>query len=122
MKNWQDLKAFAEAEGFFVTSTTRGSHNRGSKHFLGLAIDVRTRDKTNEEIERFLRKCAALGVRVIDERKRPNGQKVWSGAHLHVEIGSGTMSQVLWFQKENNLAADGIVGAKTLDALRLQFG
>jgi len=86
MKNWRDLKAFAEAEGFFVTSTTGGNHNVGSKHAKGLAIDVRTRDQSNEAIELFLLKCELLGIRVRDERKRPNGQKVWSGSHLHLEI------------------------------------
>lgn len=86
MKNWQDLKAFAEAEGFFVTSTTGGNHNAGSKHAKGLAIDVRTRDQSNERIEAFIRKAGRLGVTVRDERKRPDGQKVWSGSHLHLEL------------------------------------
>lgn len=86
MRNYKDLQAFAEAEGFFVTSTTGGQHNSGSKHAKGLAIDVRTRDQSNERIDAFIRKARASGVCVRDERVRPAGQKVWSGAHLHLEI------------------------------------
>ena len=121
MRNWKDLKNFAEACGFFVTSTTGGKHNIGSKHALGLAIDVRTRDKENAEIEAFMRKCAALGVRVRDERIKPQGQKVWSGAHLHLEITAETFEKVCQFQTRNNLTADGIAGTKTIDALKAWF-
>ena len=86
MKDFRDLKAFAEREGFHVTSTDGGKHNAGSKHFLGLAIDVRTRDKTITEIKSFIDKAHRLGIVVRDERKRPANQKVWSGAHLHLEL------------------------------------
>lgn len=86
MEDYKDLKAFAEREGFHVTSTNDGSHNVGSKHFRGLAIDVRTRDKTDTQIEAFISKAHSLGITVRDERKRPKNQKVWSGAHLHLEL------------------------------------
>lgn len=121
MRNWKDLKFFAESCGFVVTSTVRGQHNVGSKHALGLAIDVRTRDKENAEIERFIQRCAMLGVRVRDERKRPNGQKVWSGAHLHLEITALTMQIVAEFQRRNNLKPDGIAGAETVRAISEWF-
>ena len=122
MRNWKDLKYFAEACGFFVTSTNSGSHNKGSKHYLGLAIDVRTRDKTNEQIEWFLRKCAALGVVVRDERFKPKGQKVWSGAHLHLEIAANTIPKICAFQCRHGLRVDGIAGPNTLAQLNSQFG
>lgn len=86
MKNWRELKAFAEAEGFHVTSTTGGKHNPGSKHGKGLAIDVRTRGRTNAQIEAFIRKARGLGITVRDERIQPPRQKVWTGAHLHLEV------------------------------------
>lgn len=86
MKDFRDLKAFAEREGFHVTSTNGGRHNVGSKHFRGLAIDVRTRDKTNAQVEAFISKARGLGIIVRDERTRPKNQKVWSGAHLHLEL------------------------------------
>ena len=53
-KNFRDLKAFAEANGFFVTSTNGGRHNKNSKHFRGLAIDVRTRDKSTAQVNAFI--------------------------------------------------------------------
>lgn len=86
MKDFRDLKAFAESEGFHVTSTNGGKHNVGSKHFLGLAIDVRTRDKKNAQVAAFISKARGLGIIVRDERERPANQKVWSGAHLHLEL------------------------------------
>lgn len=113
MKDYRDLAAFAEAYGFFVTSTTGGQHNINSKHALGLAIDVRTRDKENAAIEAFIGKCRAIGVRVRDERNHPPNQKVWSGAHLHLEITSETEKTIKQFQTRNNLIADGICGART---------
>ncbi len=117
MRNWKDLKFFAESQNFVVTSTTGGQHNAHSKHALGLAIDIRTRDKSNAEIEAFLIKCAMLGVRVRDERNRPANQNVWSGSHLHLEITSQTMEIVREFQKRNNLKPDGIAGPDTVRAI-----
>lgn len=86
MKDFHDLIKFAEAEGFTVTSTNGGKHNVGSKHYRGLAIDVRTRDKTESQIAAFITKAKKRGIIVRDERRKPIGQKVWSGAHLHLEI------------------------------------
>lgn len=117
MRNYKDLIRLAETFGFIVTSTTGGKHNRASKHFLGLAIDVRTFDKTNKEIERLMLLCSMLGVRVLDERKRPVNQAVWSGSHLHLDIGAETTQAVREFQARNNLMVDGIAGEETLAAL-----
>ncbi len=86
MKGYRDLVKFAEAEGFTVTATTGGKHNVGSKHYRGLAIDVRTRDKTDSQISAFITKAKNRGIIVREERRKPAGQKVWTGAHLHLEI------------------------------------
>jgi hypothetical protein len=86
MKDFHDLVAFAAAEGFTVTSTTGGTHNTNSKHYRGLAIDVRTRDKTDSQIAAFVTKAKNKGITIRDERQRPTNQKVWSGAHLHLEL------------------------------------
>ncbi len=86
MKDFRDLIEFAEAEGFTVTSTNGGNHNKGSKHFRGLAIDVRTRDKTDSQIAAFIIKAKNRGITVRDEQRKPIGQKVWKGAHLHLEL------------------------------------
>lgn len=87
--NWETLSKFAKEDGFVVTSTTGGTHNKGSKHGRGLAIDVRTRDKTPEQIEAFIQKAKDEGYIVHDERVHPKGQKVWSGPHLHIELPEG---------------------------------
>lgn len=87
-KDYKDLVKLAEVNGFTVTSTTGGAHNRGSKHYLKLAIDVRTRDKTTAECDEFIKRCRHLGLIVHDERRKPLHQKVWSGPHLHIHIES----------------------------------
>ncbi|MDQ3747963.1 MAG: tape measure protein [Acidobacteriota bacterium] len=79
------LRKIAEGLGFVVTSTIGGKHNLGSKHGKGLAIDVRTRDKTPQEIEFLIGELEKKGVFVRDERRRPKGQKVYGGPHLHLE-------------------------------------
>lgn len=79
------LKTHAKAYNFKVTAGSGGGHNPNSLHALNRAIDVRTRDKPDAEVERFKRACRAANYRVLDERKRPKGQAVWSGPHLHVE-------------------------------------
>ena len=87
--SWQDLSAFAEGQGFTVTSTTGGKHNAGSPHYGGRAVDVRTKDKPPEEIERLMRRAQASGFKVRDERTRPAGQAVWDGEHVHLEMPHG---------------------------------
>ena len=84
--DWRDLSALAREHNFVVTSTNGGRHNKNSKHFRGLAIDVRTRDKSDAEINAFVSLCRSHGLIVRDERTRPAGQKIWTGAHLHIEI------------------------------------
>lgn len=76
----------AKEFNFVVTSAKEGRHNIGSKHYRGLAIDVRTRDKTAAECEAFMKVCRGFGLIVRDERRKPVGQKVWNGEHLHIEI------------------------------------
>lgn len=80
------LLDLAAAYGFHVTSTCAGFHNRGSLHYRSRAIDVRTRDKSEGQIEAFMHAARAAGIHVRDERVRPAGQKVFSGPHLHLEI------------------------------------
>ena len=85
-KNFVDLVALAKEHKFIVTSTNGGEHNRGSKHYRGLAIDVRTFDKTDAEVNAFIAICKSYNLIVRDERRRPPAQKVWNGQHLHIEI------------------------------------
>jgi hypothetical protein len=80
-----NLIDFANTAGFDITSTTGGEHNKGSKHYQGKAIDIRTRNKSPEEIASFMSKAQEQGFRVLDEREKPAGQAVWNGPHLHLE-------------------------------------
>lgn len=69
-----------------VTADKNGKHNAGSRHYEGKAVDVRTRDKSKEEIDLAILKLREFGFWVFDERERPKGQKVWSAPHVHVEV------------------------------------
>ena len=84
--DWRTLKSFAEKQGFVVTSTTGGKHNEGSLHPKGLAIDIRTQGKTEEEIQALIEAAVKQGFGVRDERTHPPGQKIWGGPHLHLSI------------------------------------
>jgi hypothetical protein len=86
---YQEMSDFAKSQGFTVTSTNSGKHNVGSSHYENRAIDVRTHDKTDAEVEEFIKNAEARGYKVRDERKRPLGQKEWSGPHLHLEKPKG---------------------------------
>lgn len=87
-KDFKDLVKAAEDNDFQVTSTTGGAHNVGSKHYLGLAIDVRTIDKSGKQITDFVNLLRGEGLVVLDERAAPPRQRVWGGPHLHIEIAS----------------------------------
>lgn len=71
------------SRGAFITSGTDGVHRDDSKHYLGLAVDLRTRDLTSGEVTRL---TTAL-------RRRLNGngllnrpyQVIVEGTHIHVE-------------------------------------
>lgn len=105
---WEQLAVFAKAQGFNVTSTTGGRHNKGSKHYQGLAVDVGVNGKSNAEIEAFMEAAAEAGIKVVDERTRPRGQAVWGGAHLHLEGGRAT----------GNIAVNGGPNMSPVDAQR----
>ena len=92
--DWRAIAKLAEAKGFTVTGKNeKQGHNVGSRHYDGKAIDVRTRDKTEAEIQALIAEAQAKGYRVVDERTRPNGQKVWTGPHLHIEIPRNAQSK-----------------------------
>lgn len=84
--DYKKIVAFAHEQGFTVTSTTGDKHNKNSAHYKGKAADVRTKDKTPEQVEQFIKLAKKRGFKVRDERSRPAHQKVWSGPHLHLEV------------------------------------
>jgi len=83
-----ELLQFARLHNLRVTAGAgeRSGHNRGSLHYLGRAIDVGARNMTDAMVENIRRLAAAVGINVIDERSRPQGQKVWTGPHLHLSF------------------------------------
>jgi hypothetical protein len=84
-KPYKAMVRLAKKHGLTVTSTTGGKHNRGSLHGQGRAIDVRTRGVSSAKLNAFIRDAKAHGYKVLDERVRPHGQKVWSGPHIHIQ-------------------------------------
>lgn len=60
-----------------VTSTTDGKHSKKSLHYKGLAIDIRTFDKTFEETNRFVNFIKFHFDKILDV--------VLENDHIHVE-------------------------------------
>ena len=84
--HWAEMAFQASMMGFHVTArSSKSGHNARSRHYVGEAIDVRTAGKTNAEVEDFMSFMESQRYIVRDERKRPRGQAVWSGPHIHVE-------------------------------------
>jgi hypothetical protein len=83
-----DLLAFAHAHNLNVTSTTGGRHVAGSLHFQGRAIDVGGRSLTDKMVDDIKTFAAAVGIHVLDERKKMPW-KEWSGPHLHLSVPIG---------------------------------
>lgn len=82
-----DALAITAKYGLVVTSGKDGKHNAGSSHPSGGGFDVRTNGVPDAVIQTWAREMRAAGYFVKDERSRPAGQKVWSGAHMHVGLG-----------------------------------
>lgn len=85
------LTSFAKDNGLTVGSTTGGHHNTNSRHYTGNALDVKGSGAFDDARVKTLSDAAqARGLLLRDERKRPAGQKVWGGPHVHVEYnGAG---------------------------------
>ena len=86
------LLDYADDNGVLITAGKNGVHNKGSKHYIGAAIDISSRIKRNGApmTEAYWGHCkrdaSRRGLKFIDERTRPPGQKVWTGPHGHVQL------------------------------------
>jgi hypothetical protein len=78
------LLDFCERHDLYVTSGREGLHNPGSDHYIGHAVDFRTRTMTEKRFQFIVAEAAKEGLHVRDERKRPKGQAVWGGPHGHL--------------------------------------
>ena len=80
------LTQFAKEHNLTVGSTTGGRHNTGSLHYSGNAFDAKGSGALDDAAVKTLSERAAeRGIKLRDERRRPRGQKVWGGPHLHFE-------------------------------------
>jgi RHS repeat-associated protein len=90
---FREIAFQAAMAGFTVTGRNEKSgHNVGSRHYQGNAIDIRTCDKSDKEVEDFIKFMSSQGYTVKDERVRPPGQKVWSGPHVHIEVPTSKLT------------------------------
>lgn len=81
-----DLISFVQERGHQIGSTTGGTHNRGSLHYSGNAVDIHNSGQfTDQQVAELSQSASERGFKVRDERVRPLGQKVWGGPHVHVE-------------------------------------
>jgi hypothetical protein len=81
--------------GIKPSSVNDGQHNKNSKHYASKAFDLGVNTSFGgdpNKMEDFINyynntlKRQYPNLKMIDERKHPSGQKVWSGSHLHFEI------------------------------------
>ena len=84
--SYVDLVNIATSMGWHITATNKGKHNGGSKHYIGKAIDVSVRNRTEFHIAVLDEVLKNAGYGLIDERVRPKGQRVWSSPHLHLFV------------------------------------
>lgn len=110
---WKEISEFAKKHGFTITSTTGGKHNVGSNHYRGFAVDVRTRDKSPQEVAEFMALARKAGLYVKDERTHPKGQKVWSGPHLHLQDARLTKDGRFLNTAKARALNDDLTAAKT---------
>ena len=82
--------------GLKPSSVNTGEHSPNSRHYHNKAVDLglnttfggdqRKMDVFYQYLQSPEGQKMFPGVKVRDERTRPNGQKVWSGSHLHLEL------------------------------------
>jgi hypothetical protein len=84
--NYKDLKDIVVKMGWRVSSEMGGPHNARSKHYRGKAIDVSVKGRTTFHMAMLTEVLTKWGYIVVDERKRPRGQKVWTAPHFHISV------------------------------------
>jgi len=92
-ENDAEFRKFFQEMGFEVVRTVGGAINSGSLHPTGMAADVRSRGKSEDQIATLIAAALEKGYRLVDERKPIPGVKQ-TGPHLHFErTGSSTPSR-----------------------------
>lgn len=84
-----------QSMGLKPSSVNTGEHNENSLHYQNRAVDLglnTTFGGNENKMQEFINKQLPLlkqqypNLKLRDERTKPNGQKVWSGSHLHLEL------------------------------------
>ena len=65
-----------------ITSTTEGVHSKNSKHYLGLAVDIRTWGLKKSQLEELVR---------IMKEQLPDYTYIIEDTHLHVHANGNWM-------------------------------
>lgn len=92
--------------------------------FSAVIIQQNARDavKVNiDAVETLALKQGSSGSTVKQVQQKLKNWGYYNGAVDGI-FGSGTRKAVMFFQRKNNLTADGIVGSKTLEALGIYVG
>lgn len=84
--NYIDIRNLVTSMGWTVTSEMGGGHNAHSRHYVGKAVDIRTRGRSDFDIAMLFTVLENIGYEIRDERVRPKGQRVWKGAHIHIQV------------------------------------
>jgi hypothetical protein len=80
------LLDFAHKNNLTPGSTVQGKHNANSRHYSGNALDIKGSGSfSNAYVAQLSKLAASAGLILRDERRRPAGQAVWGGPHIHLE-------------------------------------
>lgn len=77
-------KAHGRDEGVTVTEACGGTHSATSWHYYGLALDLRTRYFSTEELDKVEKEM---------KRALPEYDIIVHSSHMHVEIGNTLAEQ-----------------------------
>lgn len=122
-EKFNEIKAFFDSIGAVVTNGLRptGSLIEGTrtltKHGLGEGADIRTRDKSIEQVVADITRSIEQGLRVYDERLHVNARGVRQ-PHLHVEANQPKPSTFYDNRPDLYGGAENLARLKRLDAER----
>ena len=85
---------YFKSMGLNPSSVDEGTHNTGSRHYSGNAVDLGLNTTFGGDLTKMYEfkqwyetkgKQMFPGLTLRDETTRPKGQEVWTGAHYHLE-------------------------------------
>ena len=70
-------------QGVTVTSAVDGKHRNNSRHYIGLAVDIRTRD--DDKCEQWSQEIKQQIAKVLRQNLGSNYDVVVESTHIHIE-------------------------------------